>query len=299
MGRKLVLTGTTLTDLTAPKLAEVDPLESSGSLLLVDPMHPAQKWAAGLPVATVPNLLAGKAQALIGTSLSVDPLFQTAGMTGTQGLLERSGKGGLHAIYSNTHATNTSVNASCHATLNLPQVVRDYLAANYSHEIFISVWSYLTRPAPAGQQPNAVSILGRVTSITANYKLLVSQQGSDATVGNTGRRSAPFIGASVGPKLNNVARATYSGIAPVNGNSSETQAYPWTVGNNGVMNSYLSAKQGVSSQILHRVYMEDLTASGRSYSAVDALDMEQYTKHVLTPGGRYYGDTFTDPATIP
>jgi hypothetical protein len=58
MGRKIVLTGTKLTDLAAPKLADVDPIESPGSLLLIDPMHPAGSWSAGVPATatTVPNL---------------------------------------------------------------------------------------------------------------------------------------------------------------------------------------------------------------------------------------------------
>ena len=37
MGRKIVLTGTTLTDTTAPKLATIDPIESDGSLLEYHP----------------------------------------------------------------------------------------------------------------------------------------------------------------------------------------------------------------------------------------------------------------------
>lgn len=48
-----------------------------------------------------------------------------------------------------------------------------------------------------------------------------------------------------------------------------------------------------------RAYVEDLTVSGRTYAEVDAIDHALYTKEVLTPGSRYYGDTFTDPATIP
>lgn len=29
-----------------------------------------------------------------------------------------------------------------------------------------------------------------------------------------------------------------------------------------------------------------------------AIDHALYTTHVLTAGGRYYGDTYTDPATV-
>jgi hypothetical protein len=42
-----------------------------------------------------------------------------------------------------------------------------------------------------------------------------------------------------------------------------------------------------------------LTVSGRTYAEVDAIDHALYTREVLTPGGRYYGDTYTDPATLP
>lgn len=50
--------------------------------------------------------------------------------------------------------------------------------------------------------------------------------------------------------------------------------------------------------LFYRAYIEDLTVSGRSYAAVDALDYAEYTKQVTTAGGRYYADTYTDPATI-
>jgi hypothetical protein len=31
---------------------------------------------------------------------------------------------------------------------------------------------------------------------------------------------------------------------------------------------------------------------------VDALDKSEYSKHVLTAGGRYYNDTYTAPASF-
>jgi hypothetical protein len=41
------------------------------------------------------------------------------------------------------------------------------------------------------------------------------------------------------------------------------------------------------------------TVSGRTYEQVAAIDQALYTKEVLTAGGRYYGDTYTNPTTIP
>jgi hypothetical protein len=76
-------------------------------------------------------------------------------------------------------------------------------------------------------------------------------------------------------------------------------SYPLSVGNGGSINASGTAKESAPSVVFYRTYLEDLTVSGRTYAEVDALDVALYTKHVLTTGGRYYGDTYTDPATIP
>jgi len=51
--------------------------------------------------------------------------------------------------------------------------------------------------------------------------------------------------------------------------------------------------------VLYRLYIEDLTVSGRSYADVDALDLLGYQQQVLSPEGRYSADTIlTNPATV-
>ena len=57
-------------------------------------------------------------------------------------------------------------------------------------------------------------------------------------------------------------------------------------------------RRGKPSRAVYRMYIEDLTVSGRTYAQVDAIDYAQFTKDVLTVGGRYYGDTYTDPTTL-
>jgi len=52
-----------------------------------------------------------------------------------------------------------------------------------------------------------------------------------------------------------------------------------------------------ASGIFYKLYIEDLTVSGRSYEQVDAIDFALYTS-AFSAGGKYYGDSFTDPATI-
>lgn len=46
------------------------------------------------------------------------------------------------------------------------------------------------------------------------------------------------------------------------------------------------------SYILYRMYLEDLTVSGRTYAQVDAIDYAMW-QTAFSAGGKFYGDTFT------
>ncbi len=74
-------------------------------------------------------------------------------------------------------------------------------------------------------------------------------------------------------------------------------------GNYGLTNSYLSAGadaayNGHSSRVYYRFYLEDLTISGRTYAQVEALDKAVFDA-AFAAGGRYNGDTWTSPTTLP
>lgn len=306
MGKKIVLTGTTLTDVDAPKLAVVDLIETVGSLWLVEPMHPANPWGAGVPVhaATVPNVLADFAAETAG----IDPgtagldIYRT-GFTGAQGLLERTARGGVHAIYSPTNATNIGTGSSCGFAIRPLAALRTYLRTNWGHKYYMSMWADITRASLAGKQSNAIMSLARSGGSTTNYKMIVAQ--AEALPASTppllGRRWSTWVAGvgSAGPRIINIARdESYVGAAPAN-DAEAGELFALILGNAGTINSYTTAKEAVPSLIFYRGYLEDLTVSGRTYAEVDAIDHALYTKEVLTPGGRYYGDTFTDPATIP
>lgn len=301
MGRKIVLTGTKLTNLSAPKLAEVDPIESVGSLMLVEPMHPAQQWAAGVPAngATLKNLLSAKAAALTGTSTGMDAVVATAGMTGARGLLERSSKGGLHAIYSNTDATNIANGSTTYFNIEAASDLRLYLMNNYGHNIFMSLWMNVTRLTPNGKNSNAQMVLANTSSSTSVYKVFAHGASIAGSADANGFRHTSYTttGSPAGPRLTNIARTAFTGSAPTSQTGTYTRFFD--IGNRGTINSYLNSKEAVPSAVFYRAYWEDLTVSGRTYAQVDAIDNALYTKQVLTPGGRYYGDTFTNPTTIP
>jgi hypothetical protein len=52
------------------------------------------------------------------------------------------------------------------------------------------------------------------------------------------------------------------------------------------------------SGVLYRVYLEDFTVSGRTYSEVEAADLAEFAT-AFGVGGRYAGDTHTAVSALP
>lgn len=314
MGRKIVLTGTKITDTNAPKLSNIDPIESPGSLFLAEPMRPGKaQWASGVPTEgqVIPNLFRANLAALVGAPESgdFDGLFSTVGLTGTRGRLERTGRGGLHAIYSNTDATNiagtTGATNPAHATLRGGSGLRNYLAANWRHQYFLSLWTNITSLSPA-HAINNISILSAVNSASAaNRKIGISTYDFVDSFAPGPERYDPYSvkisGKTPGLRHLNWQRTAMpvadGGLTPANGGA--VLDHLFTVGNSGAVNAYLRGKESAPAAIFYRAYLEDLTVSGRTYTEVDAIDHALYEQEMLSVGGRYYADTFTDPTTIP
>lgn len=287
MGRKIVLTGTTLTDTNAPRLTIIDPIESAGSMLLIEPMHPSQQWAAGTPAtgAVIPNLLNG----MLGTG---DATLDIAGSVtnGVRGILERSGKGGLHGIISQAE---TLPSGSGIKIAPSPALFA-YVYANLGHEYYISAWDRLTRvnPDAAASPTRDYSTASTTGTGIAHAAPATWNIPSSILLGSR------VLGNALGGRFANVAvgAAVMANSSAMNG----TALPVWAGAALTYNQSVLATRNGKwPSFVFYRVYIEDLTVSGRTYAQVDAIDYALYTKEVLTPGGRYYGDTFTDPATLP
>ena len=272
-----------------PKVSYVDAIEAAGSLFLLETGHPVGAIPAGVPVhgATYPNLFASQAAPLLG-SAATGALVQSVYTDGTFGKVERSAKGGIHAIQS---TKQTALNHGFQ--LRLPKVIVDYFRANSTHKFYVSQWGKTTRAETAGQ--HAVAGMSSPSTFawhlgdgTTSYAAV--QQGyrhaNPETAGNYTFRNAGVSDFAVG----------FTGDS----NIGAGLAAMFEVGNYMAPNIG-GAKAGFhGAQVFYRGYIEDLTVSGRTYGSVDALDYAEYTKHVLTAGGRYYGDTVpTDPATIP
>lgn len=287
MGLKIVMGGTKLTDLTAPKLPRYDPMEAAGSLLLIETRHPLSRWPFGVPSDgdVMPNVLSSFARARTGasTDLEVSPTFLLGADWQTKpfpnGFIERSVKQGLHGIPSPLHATPTA-----RASIGFPEAIETYILDNPTHDFYMSSWVDVTR---AGASTSLAELVN-VTTAAANY-LMVSRVGSN--IPPVGR--APV---GLGPALSNVHKIGYTGATPAN--AGYQSAHAFDLGSAGAYSYNDSLRKGKAALIHYRFYLEDLTASGRSYAKADALDLELFTREVLTEGGRYYGDTHVNPGAI-
>lgn len=307
MGKKIVLTGVTLTDADAPRLARVDPIESAGSLMLIEPMHPFNPWPDGVPDngASVPNLVAPFATAVYG-SAPPDPTIAYANLDGTtRGKIERSGKGGIHGIISQADARIAeSPGQWPYLRLNLDTAFRAWQYNNPDNDLYLSIWGRITRAMRSGTvggtYTNGASRIAHVATANSNLRVPMGQYAEDggAKMYDLGRRVVSELTAD--PAFGNAASSGWStGPNSTTQTLTELVTIGGTGANNTVKTGVITALSRWPSWVIYRVYLEDLTVSERTYAEVDALDYALYTKHVLTAGGRYYGDTFTDPATIP
>lgn len=291
-GRVLKLTGVTLDAPNAPKLKRIDPIEAAGSIYLFDWTHPGAPGVVGVPEtgAVAPNVLGDRGAALIGEP-AIATFASGAGWNSTKGLLERSGKGGLHGVVSPTLADGSLLFHVSGET-----AIKEYIQSHPDHLFYHSVWSYVTKGAGdmSGSVRGAKGFISRNTSPTGMILTVVSS--SAFGIGGV-RRTGVAVGAT-GPELiNHADDAWYPSGPPAS--ASAMYARLLSVPPTPELNYTDTMRRLQGGAILYRCYLEDLTVSGRTYAEVDAIDYALYTKEVLTEGGRYYGDTYTDPATIP
>lgn len=267
-----------------PQLVRKDFMESPGSLLLLEARHPAEPLPAGVPAhgRYFENVLADNAAKMLGTDTKV--LVQSVYASASEGKVERSAKGGIHAIQSTTQ-TGTNKGFS----LRLPDALIAYLQANPNHDYYVSQWGATTKAATG----TIHAVAGLTAQGVNSYAFALGSSLGTGPARRQGRTVWPETAGK--PYFRNV------------GNGGFHEEFHTGTGNGAIfeVGNFLIPNVGASrvgthgAQIFYRGYIEDLTVSGRTYAQVDALDFAEYTKQVLTPGGRYYGDTVpTDPATI-
>jgi hypothetical protein len=282
MGKIFRLAGVTLTDLDAPRILVVDPVETYGSLMLVDPSNPFQSWGSGAPSngVALPNLLLHKAKELLQSAADSDlsALFYS-NFQATDGVVQRSTKGGLHGITSKSTAV-----IARGAYIHFGLALRDYIIANKTHQFYFSQIARRTRLA------NTTS--GRYMEFGdgGNYVAYMSPGECRSRVGGVGVPQTRINAGNAlgGNRFVSVAASANSGDAINLGNA----LMQW-----GPIISAGALVNTMSSEVFYRAYAEDLTVSGRSFAEVDAIEQATFAK-LFGPGGRYAEDSWNDPATV-
>ena len=300
MAKLLRLHGVTLTDVTAPKIVMRDKIESSGSLMLFDGNHEFGGFA-GLPIidALVPNALSNLSKALTGgVGADLDFKVKTARPNSAQFKSERTPKGGIHGIVTQGGGQTAAESYS----LDGPKAVSDYILAHPTHQYYFSLWSLITRAglaSSAAQSPfHFTNGLGATTNHLFHMQGGVPSPGFASAPSFRGVKAVPTYtdhtgGSIVVPmkRFGSIGVQGFVGNAPIA--ADRIQLGVGTFGGWNSLNFNVCP-----SRIIYRAYAEDLTASGRTYAEVEALDYALFLE-AFAPGGKFYGDTFTVPSTLP
>jgi hypothetical protein len=291
MGYKQVIGGV-FTDPTLPILRP-DALMSDGTLFLIDFGRGETAPTGSVPAhnALLTNLAWETAADVIGggTESSLAGVFENT-LVGqpTMGLVERSSKFGLAVIASQV-GNDTS---NRHAGVALPSDIVSYiLTQTPGHAFYVSVWGRLTRSATASI--DSIGYLGSTVNANNHAFVLYKQPAFSPSSGSAfvGGRSVPNS-LSTGNFFRNVAFDEFTGTESSLGSTSGA----FWLGQRGIFSSL--QRNGASSGIIYRIFIEDLNVSGRSYATLDAADKAAFDL-AFASGGRFYNDTFTNPETLP
>lgn len=280
-----------------------DPGISAGTLFLFDPGHSKGAFS-GIPAnaATVPNVAASVAAGIVGADASALAGTVAYGRDASNALLlERTGKLGLHGLPSQVNQT-TQFNGWW---VNLPTAIRDYIFNNVpSHGLYASLWIRKTRDyTGAPTAPQSPMHIHSASAATSNY-LLNMQAG--VLVPNTGAqlvgRNTPTFAVNT-PILPAIAVKDWTGTKP---GTSATQLGQFGVGCFGAWAS-LNINKG-AGWVLYRAKFEDLNLTKRTNNGLGGTLAEEYAAALakdqadfdaaFAVGGKFYGDTWTDPATF-
>ncbi len=315
MGKFIRLDGVTA-DPTRYQVDMIDPiLPDAGAMFLVDFTHPEEQWPAGVPTAVsptsgiyYPNLAIDQLKSLTGLSQDADVKTRIATLgTGwtnpALGKLERTSKGGLHGI-----ASQVTDPSGCTFGLGFSDPIKQFILDHSAvsggatvgmHQFYVSVWGRTTRAALTGIANNTTNEteFTNTTTPASNILVKIGQGATTSTVSGGVAGTNMFTG-SLNPWLASASSGfNWVGTKPTT--PAGFAGRVMTLGANDMYASSADLRRAKAGRMVYRSYLEDLTVSGRTYAQVYALDLALYTKEVLTVGGRYYGDTFTDPATIP
>lgn len=284
-----------------------DRLMSDGSVFLFDPGH-SRGLVSGLPAdgAVVPNIAWERAAAILGTgdaTTLAGKIMRSASNAAC--LVERTSKLGFHGLPSRV----SGVNALAGFLVSPAEALQNYIHAQTDDDWYFSGWWRVSRPQVAGAS-SASSMLHKAEN-TTNYHLYMDGGAVKPIAGNAARLGAlldpttnteltaagtPFF-RSLGVTAFTATKNAMNGTGGYgNGVGNGTRGLHWLAGMGDAWASLNVNK--AAGMIFYRAYAENLTVSGRTYAAVEALDHTMFQEAFAT-GGRFDADVYTDPATFP
>jgi hypothetical protein len=261
-----------------------DPMLNSGSMVLLDPTNEFGSWPAGVPTGTVTNLARTQAVAIAGAGAASDWDFTvTNNLTATDGVVERTTKGGLHFIISqSTGVAGRKFTLSCEA-------LRAWMAAHVNDDFFVSMWGATTRLSAETTPSTLQRAVGFLTSASGDSQSVRLATGNKMTVAPSANRLGVKESATPAVLETPININGAHSVITAPGSSPE---YVFA----GHYNSTTLNKG--ASWILYRLTLENLTVSGRTYADAAAQDLSLFNAKTGS-GGRYNGDSHTAVSTLP
>lgn len=287
----IIIPDATFLGAPAPKPASVLPPDGTlGVVALFEPGHPLSD-KAGVPATGESfNDIAGEwSRRTLG--LTTAPrlgVTNTINNTQTQALIERTPKGGVHAASAHSGATSTPNYQNF--LVSMGEERKAYVAARAAagDEFYVSVYARITRPVKAGVTA------GQVTAgLRRSGGALTDNLAVHGWVGNA-PWSWPQSGTQFGGSRRVVSGATVFNAVSAKGAGVWTALSVNLLALGAINAGTLNILPG---EVSYRVYIENRTASGRTFAQIADVDQLEHNILMLSPGGRYYGDTWIEPTS--
>lgn len=293
-----------VTDTSLPILYP-DPGMSPGTLFLFDAAHSQNGLTAGVvPTSgTFPNIARDTASAALNKSASL--LDWTAEYVRSAGdasfKVERTAKGGVHAVSSQVGQT---AGADYWRIMPLSDLRQSLLDAVPGSALFAINWYIITRLGitTGNSGPQSMMHMVNSASSTANYLYFTSfDRFQPSAIGFM--RGPTALGPANTPAMTHVGASAWTNSKPAS--LATFYVTPAVLGRETAWAGFNTNK--APSLILYRSKIEDLSKTKRANNgaggtfaeeAAAALAIEQalFTA-AFAAGGKFYGDTWSDPAT--
>lgn len=264
---------------------------NAGSILLIEP---GRDNIAGIP-ATFKNYAVAEFLANSGKNVATVATLNTL-TSNASALVERTAKGGLHAV-----VPQSGLAANSRFALLLPKDVLDYCVDHADHKFYMSMIAGITRHPTAAAGSGGFTLAGiaaypdgaavsQVPQSINFYQTIASGSVLGGTPNdkliNRTNVSTPSTAQSW---LVDVAKDGLVFTPPVS--TSNARGDLITMGARG-STSFIN---GVASWRFYSIYLEDMTVSGNTYEQCHANSLAMYNKK-FGADGKYANDTWTIPA---